>query len=83
MLCLTRKRLEKIHLSGGITIQVVRIEHDRVRLGIEAPDEVKIARDEMFDTDEELATFLGHPATRYKPVNYPIGGSDGREPTNQ
>ncbi len=47
MLCLTRKVGEKIVLSGGITIAVIGINRNRVNLGIEAPDDVKICRKEI------------------------------------
>lgn len=55
MLVLSRKRGEKIRISGDITIEVCEIRKGQVRLGIEAPDEVKIYREEIYDPkkDEE------------------------------
>ena len=47
MLVLTRKVDEKIVISGNIVITVVGIRGDRVRIGIEAPPEVGIYRQEL------------------------------------
>jgi carbon storage regulator CsrA len=48
MLVLSRRPNEKIVFpSLGITIQVAEIKKGRVRLGIEAPPEVKVLRDEL------------------------------------
>ena len=49
MLALTRKHGEIICIGNDIQIQVVRIEGDQVRLGIEAPREVPVHRKEIFD----------------------------------
>jgi carbon storage regulator len=48
MLVLTRKLNETILIDGGeITIRVVDIRGGRVRLGIEAPQHVRIERQEL------------------------------------
>lgn len=47
MLCLTRKAGEEIHIGHDITIVVVRVSRDRVRLGIQAPANVHIVRGEL------------------------------------
>lgn len=47
MLVLTRKNLESIQIGDAIRITVVKVEHGRVRLGIEAPDDVVIVRQEL------------------------------------
>jgi carbon storage regulator len=47
MLVLDRKLREKIHIDAGITITVLRIQGNRVCLGIEAPDEVRVVRGEL------------------------------------
>lgn len=46
-LYLTRKRGESIVIADNITITVVEIEHGRVRIGLEAPKEVRIDREEV------------------------------------
>jgi carbon storage regulator CsrA len=48
MLVLSRRRKEKIILPGlNVTIQVVAIKPGVVRLGIEAPSEVAVLREEL------------------------------------
>lgn len=49
MLVLTRKKNESIVIGDNITIVVVEIWGDKVRLGIEAPKEVPVHRREVFD----------------------------------
>jgi carbon storage regulator len=48
MLVLTRKVGERIHIGDGIVVTVVRIQSDKVRLGIEAPAQVPIHREEVY-----------------------------------
>lgn len=47
MLVLSRKFGERIHIGDGITISIVAIHGNRVQLGIDAPPEVRIVRDEV------------------------------------
>ncbi len=49
MLVLSRKKNESIVINDNITIAVVEIRGDKVRLGIEAPKEVPVHRREVFD----------------------------------
>ena len=47
MLVLSRRASERIRLGDSIVVTVVRVDGDRVRLGIEAPSDVLILRDEL------------------------------------
>ena len=49
MLVLSRKKNESIVIDNDITIVVVEIRGDKVRLGIEAPKEIPVHRREVFD----------------------------------
>lgn len=49
MLVLSRKKNESIVINDDITIVVVEIRGDKVRLGIEAPKEVPVHRREVFE----------------------------------
>lgn len=49
MLVLSRARHESIVIDNDITITIVQVRGDRVRLGIEAPECVPIHRQEVFD----------------------------------
>ncbi len=53
MLVLTRKKDEKIIIGDNIKITVVEIENGQVQLGIEAPDEVEIHREEVYRRIEQ------------------------------
>jgi carbon storage regulator len=55
MLVLTRKNGEAIVIDGQIRVTVVAIKGDRVRLGITAPPEVRIDRDEVHQRIREFA----------------------------
>jgi len=61
MLVLSRKLNEKIVINGNIVVTVVKIDRNQVRIGIEAPGEVPIYREEILplgidhaDVDAEL-----------------------------
>jgi carbon storage regulator len=47
MLVLSRRATERIRLGDSIVVTVVRVEGDRVRLGIEAPSDILVLRDEL------------------------------------
>lgn len=47
MLVLTRKRDQKILIGDGITITILGIQTNQVRIGIEAPATVPILREEL------------------------------------
>ncbi len=54
MLVLSRKKDESIVINDDITIVVVEIRGDKVRLGIEAPKEVPVHRREVFESIVEV-----------------------------
>jgi carbon storage regulator len=47
MLVLSRKEAERIRVGDSIIVTVVRVSGDKVRLGIEAPANVLVLRDEL------------------------------------
>ena len=49
MLVLSRKKNESIVINNDITITVVEVRGDKVRLGIEAPREIAVHRKEVYD----------------------------------
>jgi len=64
MLVLSRKKNESIVINDDITIVVVEIRGDKVRLGVEAPKEVPVHRREVFDAihlNEAAAAAAGKP----------------------
>jgi carbon storage regulator len=48
MLVLSRKKNESIVIANDIVITVVEIKGDKVRLGIEAPKDVPVHREEIY-----------------------------------
>jgi carbon storage regulator len=53
MLVFTRRRRESIMIGDGISIEVLRIGRDGVRLGVVAPPEVAVHRKEIYDQIRE------------------------------
>ena len=49
MLVLSRKPSERIHIGDNIIITVVRVSGQTVRIGIDAPKEIRIMREELLD----------------------------------
>ena len=49
MLVLSRKKDEKIVIGDSITLMVIEIRGDKVRLGVEAPKEVPVHRREVYE----------------------------------
>jgi carbon storage regulator len=49
MLVLSRKKNESIVINSDITVTVVEIRGDKVRLGIAAPKEIPVHRQEVYD----------------------------------
>jgi len=47
MLVLSRKESQRIQLGDSIVLTIVRVNGDRVRVGIEAPAEVQVRRREL------------------------------------
>lgn len=48
MLVLSRKQDEKIIIGDSITLMVISIQGDKVRLGIEAPKNISVHREEVY-----------------------------------
>lgn len=53
MLILTRKVDQGIVIAGNIHVRVLGVERDRVKIGISAPLEVTILRQELLERDEK------------------------------
>ncbi len=60
MLVLSRKIGERIMLDGGVVVTVLAMNRSQVRLGVEAPPDVAILREEIIGTDRRQH----EPATR-------------------
>ena len=49
MLILSRKVNEKIMIGDDISVSIIEIRGDQVRLGVDAPKTIKVYRQEVFD----------------------------------
>lgn len=63
MLVLSRKKNESIVINNDVTVTVVEIRGDKVRLGIVAPKEVPVHRQEVFDAIHGKDTSDPAPST--------------------
>src|SRR3990172_3531982 len=62
MLVLSRKKNESIVINNDITIVVVEIRGDKVRLGVEAPKEIPVHRREVYDAIRRNDVTVGDKA---------------------
>jgi carbon storage regulator len=65
MLILSRKPGESIVIDGRIHIKIVRVEGDVVKVGIEAPSDVPVHRQEIY---EEIQRSNKEALTTQKPI---------------
>ncbi len=56
MLILTRKKNETLRIGDDILITIVDVQGDQVRLGITAPRDVSILRQELYETVRDSNT---------------------------
>ena len=74
MLVLTRKLGESIAIDDHIKIVVVQIKGKQVRLGIKAPKETKIHREEVYVAIQEQNKEAVTPAVSLQDVSKAIKG---------
>jgi len=80
MLILSRKTNECIIIDGRITIKVVRVEGDSVKLGIDAPSSVAVHRQEVYEEiqrNNQEALTHGRPALPKLPRKKSAAGAEG------
>ena len=66
MLVLSRKAGEVLFIGKDISVEVLSVEGDRVRIGITAPKETRIFRKELMDeTVEANKNAINAPAIRF------------------
>jgi carbon storage regulator len=53
MLVFTRRKGQTIRIGDGIEVQVIRVGRDGVRLGIAAPPEIPVHRQEVYEQIRE------------------------------
>ena len=80
MLVLTRKPSQSLYIGDGIKITVHGIRGNQVRLGIEAPDNVRIYREEIYEQIlEENRSASNQDYKASKGSNLPVLNEDGAD----
>lgn len=74
MLVLTRKQNEGILIGNDIVISVINIEGDKVRLGIDAPKNVRVIREELLKEIGQENRMAAH--SEYQPIRTKRGDND-------
>ena len=70
MLVLSRNLGEKVRIGSDISFVVVEVKGNRVRIGIDAPAEVSILREELYDP---LAEPVGRREHNHKEIHHAAG----------
>lgn len=80
MLVLSRRAGEAIVLAGNISIHVLDIEYDRVKLGVDAPADVLVLRSELLREQPQPQPL--HPSPPHAEVQPPASSpaSQSRRP---
>ena len=83
MLVLSRQRDEAIIIGDDIKITVVDIRGDKVRLGVEAPEEISVHRKEIYDAirrenHEASRTVMIQDKDTPKPLSVAVGPAKKR-----
>ena len=75
MLVLSRKMQQQIQIGDNITITVVRVTGKSVRIGISAPQDVRVLRSELAEEPQPVSRTAG--AVRSKPQTIKPAGFPG------
>lgn len=67
MLVLSRKIQEKLQIGSNITVTILKIKGGSVRIGIDAPDEVKVMRTEILGREKRAAQTTPAPSSANSP----------------
>jgi carbon storage regulator len=70
MLVLTRKLDESIIIGQDVTITILSIEKDKVKIGISAPREIPVIRKELFQAIQEQSAVVEQMAAAEKPEHF-------------
>ncbi len=77
MLVLTRKPGQSIMIGDGVEVQVLSVAGEKVRLGITAPRDVSIFRNEVYDRIESEGE------SSSTDIDVDDGGEPGRSPVDR
>ena len=69
MLVLTRKIGEQIRIGDTVTVRVLEVRGSQVRLGVDAPADVRIYREEIYHPEREHPEREANGTTEPAPAN--------------
>ena len=69
MLVLSRKQNQSLVIGDNIVITILSIDRDQIRLGIEAPRDISIMRQELFQAVKEQELIEKHLAEKTEIVS--------------
>jgi carbon storage regulator len=70
MLILTRRIDEKIVIDNNIVISVLAVEGDKVKIGIDAPKEISVLRQELWEAIQEQNQIAEKLASGSEPTEF-------------
>jgi carbon storage regulator len=70
MLILSRKINEKVIIGEDISVSIIEIRGDQVRLGIDAPKKIKVFRQEVFEAIKAENKAASESAAKIPQVNF-------------
>lgn len=79
MLVLSRQRDESIIIGDNVVVTIVDIRGDKVRLGIEAPTEIPVHRQEVYDAIQRENRRADEPRGGKEPTSggsHPVSGAE-------
>ena len=71
MLVLSRKETQRIRVGDSIVVTIVKVAGDKVRVGIEAPSDVLVLRDELEAWEENSQDLPNSEAPVQRSTNNP------------
>jgi carbon storage regulator CsrA len=83
MLVLSRKAQQSIRIGDSITVTIIKVKGNSIRIGIEAPDDMRIVRSELpdFSPQEEKGVQVGQGRTRPSSAAQPSHCTSARPET--
>lgn len=63
MLIISRKKGEQLHIGRDITIKILDVRSGKVRIGIDAPAECRVSRDNPKESDSQNSFEHKEPAS--------------------
>ncbi|MDR0524590.1 MAG: carbon storage regulator CsrA [Spirochaetaceae bacterium] len=73
MLILSRKVNEKIMIGEDISISIIEIQGDHIRLGVDAPKAIKVFRQEVFDAIKSQNKAAAASASVFPDIDFNAG----------